>query len=110
MNRLLCFFVTALLYSANSQAADPDTERLENAVEVQSFIVNYSPSSQGLGRVLAAMCEGCPTQTLSFDKSTLLEVDGQLRPIDEIGRKAEWSGVITVTNQEPDKIIKFSVY
>ncbi len=110
MNRLLSIFFTALIYSTVSSAADPVTERLENAVEVQNFIVNYSPSGQNLGRVLAAMCEGCPTQTLTFDQNTLLEVNGQLRPIAEIGQKAEWSGVITVTNHEPDKVIKFSVY
>ena len=110
MKRLLSIFFVALLYSTTSHATDPTTERLENVFEVQSFIVNYNPSGKTLGRVLAAMCEGCPSQTLTFDQNTLLEVNGQLRPIAEIGQKAEWSGGLTVTSHEPDKIIKFSIY
>lgn len=110
MNRLFSIFLAAMFFSITSQAAEPTSERLENVYEVDSFIVNYSPSGQNLGRVLAALCPNCPTQTLTFDQNTVLEVGGQLRPIDEIRHKAEHSGTITVTNHEPDKIIKFNLY
>lgn len=111
MKRLISLAtLAALLFPVAGHSAEPVSERLEMAVEVQNFIVNFSPSGKNLGRVLAALCESCPTQTLIFDQNTLLEINGQLRPIEELKKQAEWSGVITVTNLEPEKIIKFSVY
>lgn len=110
MNRLFSIFLAAMLYSITSHAAEPTSERLELAYEVQNFIVNYSPSGQNLGRIRAALCEDCPTQTLTFDQHTVLVIGDQLRPIAEIGRKAEWSGTIVVTNHEPEKIIKIDIY
>ena len=102
--------VAAVLVSSNALAADPSNEIIQHSVEVDSFIVNYNPSGKILGRVMASLCDGCPTQTLIFDQSTLFEIDGQLRPIEDIKKQAEWSGVITVTNQAPEKIIKFSIF
>lgn len=95
---------------AQAASPAPTSEVLEQVYEVENFIVNYSPNSIGLGRILAARCSGCKTETFTFNKLTLLEIGGKTMPIDEIRLKAEWSGLITVTDQEPEKIIKITIY
>lgn len=111
--KLLTALLLAITFGCSLvQAANPvpASEVLEQVYEVDNFIVNYSPNSQGLGRVLAARCSGCKTEIFTFNKLTLLEIGGKIVPIDEISLRAEWSGLITVTNQNPEKIIKISIY
>lgn len=112
MKSLIVFFIAALFFSNTLHAADLDTptERLEIVYEVSNFIVNYSPSSTTLGRVIVARCPECIPEIMTFDKETLLVIDEQFHPIIEIGQKAEWSGLITVSNQSPNHIIKFTIY
>ncbi len=110
MNHLISLFIGLLFLSPFCLAADSEVERLEEAIEVENFIVNFSPSGQNLGRVRAALCAECPLETLTFDQNTLLVIDGKLHPIDELKLKAEWSGVLYVTNLAPNKIIKFKIY
>ncbi len=104
------FAVTLGCGLAQAASPEPASEVLEQVYEVESFVVNYSPNSQSLGRILAARCPGCTAETFTFDKLTQLEVGGKSMPIDEIRLKAEWSGLITVTDQNPEKIIKITIY
>ncbi len=102
--------VSALLISPYSHAEQTQSERLEIVLEVDNFIVNYSPSGDSLGRIIAARCPDCLPETMTFDQNTVFEVDGQVRPIDEIRLKADWSGLITVTNLAPSQVIKITIY
>lgn len=112
MKSLIIFFITALSFSSAIHATDLEapTEQLEIVYEVSNFIVNYSPSGENLGRVIAARCPECAPEIMTFDKDTLLMIGEQYREINEIGQKADWSGLITVTNQSPNHIIKFTIY
>ena len=112
MKNLFIILITALSFASATHATDLEapTERLEIVYEVSNFIVNYSPSSKNLGRVIAARCPECAPEIMTFDQDTLLIIGEQLHSINEIGKKAEWSGLITVTNQSPNHIIKFTIY
>lgn len=112
MKNLIIFFITALYFSSAIHATDlkPTAERLEIVYEVSNFIVNYSPSGENLGRVIAARCPECAPEIMTFDQNTLLMIGEQYRSINEIGQKADWSGLITVTNQNSNHIIKFTIY
>lgn len=108
LSAILFIFSSGLVHAAPQQPADQEV--LLQVYEVSNFIVNFSPNSLGLGRVLAARCPECKTETFTFDKNTILEMGGKPIPIDEIRVKAQWSGLITVTNLEPEKIIKITLY
>lgn len=112
MKSLFIILITTLSFASVTHATDLEapTERLEIVYEVSNFIVNYSPSSKNLGRVIAARCPECAPETMTFDKDTLLMIGEQYRSISEIGQKVDWSGLITVTNQSPNHIIKFTIY
>lgn len=112
MKSLIIFFITALSFSNAIHATDFEspTESLEIVYEVSNFIVNYSPSGEKLGRVIAARCPECAPEIMTFDQSTLLMIGEQYRSINEINQKVDWSGLITVTNQNPNHIIKFTIY
>jgi len=112
MKNIIIYFMTALSFSSATYATDLEapTERLEIVYEVSNFIVNYSPSGENLGRVIATRCPECAPEIMTFDQNTLLMVGEQYRSINEIGQKADWSGLITVTNQSPNHIIKFTIY
>lgn len=112
MKDLTILFMTALSFSSAIHASDLEvtTERLEIVYEINNFIVNYSPSGENLGRVIAARCPECAPEIMTFDQSTLLMIGEKYRSINEIGKKADWSGLITVTNQSPNHIIKFTIY
>lgn len=112
MKILFIILITTLSFASVTHAADLETptERLEIVYEVSNLIVNYSPSGKNLGRVIAARCPECTPETMTFDKDTLLMISEQYRSISEIGQKVDWSGLITVTNQNPNHIIKFTIY
>lgn len=110
MNRLLILLVSALFFSTHGFTATQDTARSEEVIEVPSFIVNYSLSGNIPGRVLASLCADCPREALTFDQNTLLEMNGQLSPLEELKQRTEWSGLLTVTNSAPRYIVKFTIY
>ncbi len=112
MKSLIIYFITALSFSTFIYAADTPlpSERLEIVYEVSNFIVNYSPSGKNLGRAIVARCPECAQETMTFDQDTLLVIGETLHPINEIGQKVDWSGLITVSNQNPNHIIKFTIY
>ena len=112
MKSLIVFFIAALSLSNAVNATDLEapTERLEIVNEVSNFIVNYSPSGENLGRVIATRCPECAPEIMTFNKDTLLMIGEQYQSINEIGQKTDWSGLITVTNQNPNHIIKFTIY
>ena len=86
------------------------SETLREAIEADRIIVNWSPSDQAAGRAIVYMCPTCEPKSMQFYQDTELLIDGQPRPISEIASKVDWAGVVTVTNQHPDQIIKFSLY
>lgn len=110
MKHIIHFLLSALLISSTAFAEEQTDELLLEMIEVERFMVNWSPSGQILGRVIVYRCIECTPETMTFDRNTKLDINGQLRPIEEIGSKVDWAGLITVTNQAPDKIIKFTIY
>lgn len=110
MNLIKHIFAATLVFSSFCYAEETTTERLIQAFEVDHFIVNWSPNNDGLGRVIASRCPECAPETLTFDSSTELFFDDKSQPIEKIGSKTDWAGLITVTNQAPSKIIKFNIY
>ena len=110
MNLTKYMLAAVLLFSSLTHAEEKSSELLTQAIEVDKFIVNFSPSGKDLGRVIAARCPECAPEIMTFDQDTLLVISEQFRSINEIGQKAEWSGLITVTNQNPNHIIKFTIY
>ncbi|MBX9915608.1 MAG: hypothetical protein K2Y25_17085 [Pseudomonadaceae bacterium] len=110
MKPIKYILAATLIFSAYCAAEEKTTERLIEAFEVDHFIVNWSPNSENLGRVIASRCPDCIPETLTFDKNTELYIGNKNYQIEEIGKKADWSGLITVINQAPNKIIKFTIY
>ncbi|MCY1552680.1 hypothetical protein D9M68_890900 [compost metagenome] len=110
MKLIIYFFFSALFLAPMAHAEDTSSELLIEAIEVERLIVNWSPSGQILGRVIVYRCADCAPETMTFDKDTQLFINEQIRPIAEIGSKADWTGLITVTNHAPNKIIKFNIY
>lgn len=97
----------ALLLSFTQPAM---SETLREAIEAERIIVNWSPNGQVAGRAIVYLCPSCEPKSMQFDQDTELLIDGQPRPLNEIASKVDWAGVVTVTNQAPDQIIKFSLY
>ena len=97
----------ALLFSFNQPAM---SETLREAIEAERIIVNWSPNGQVAGRAIVYLCPTCEPKSMQFHQDTELLIDGQPRPLSEIASKVDWAGVVTVTNQHPDQIIKFGLY
>lgn len=111
MKKRISLTLFSLLLSFSSFAQQqPDTELLLHVIEMERLIVNWSPTDAGLGRVMAYTCQSCPATSMSIDRNAQLLINGQLRPIDELALKVDWAGAITVTNQAPTHILKFSMY
>lgn len=102
-------FAAAVLFSSSIYAEEKATETLIQAIEVDRFMVNWSPNSKELGRAIVYPCAECTPTTMTFDQNTVLLIDGKSVPIEELGRKVDWSGLITVTNQAPTKIIQIRI-
>lgn len=103
---LACLALTA----AVSISLPAKSETLREAIEADRIIVNWSPNGQLAGRAIVYLCPTCEPTSMQFYQDTELLIDGQPRPISEIASKVDWAGVVTVTNQHPDQIIKFSLY
>lgn len=110
MKSTIFVLLSALLINPAIYAEEPTDELLIEVIEVERFMVNWSPSGEMLGRAIVYRCAECTPETMTFDQNTKLNINGQPRPIEEIGRKVDWTGLITVTNQAPDKVIKFTIY
>ena len=110
MKSIIFLLLSALFISPATYAEEPTDELLTEVIEVERFMINWSPSGETLGRAIVYRCAECTPETMTFDQNTELDMNGQPRPIEEIGRKVDWAGLITVTNQAPDKIIKFTIY
>jgi RNA polymerase subunit RPABC4/transcription elongation factor Spt4 len=104
------YMLAVTLLCASASHAEENNEVLIDAIEVSHFMVNWSPNSENLGRVIMARCPECAPETMTFDKHTELFINNKSYPIEQIGSKTDWAGLITVTNQEPSKIIKFTIY
>lgn len=107
---LIKFFFAAALVSPLAYAEDKSTEKLSQAIEVEKFIVNWSPNSETLGRAIVYLCTDCAPTTMTFNKETTLIINGEDRPIEDISNRVDWSGLITVNNDAPTKIIKIRIY
>ncbi|WP_439887515.1 hypothetical protein ACSX1C_19640 [Pseudomonas sp. MBLB4123] len=110
MKAIISVLTCLLTLTLSAHAEEASSERLEEAIEVEHFIVNWSPSGENLGRVIVYRCQECAPEIMTFGADTQLVIDEQPRPIEQIGTKADWSGLITVTNHAPNKIIKFTIY
>lgn len=111
MSTRICLALFSLLLSFSSFAQEQsDAEPLIHIIEMERLIVNWSPNDAALGRVMAYPCMDCPATSMTIDPSAQLEIDGQLRPISELALKVDWAGAITVTDQAPTHILKFSMY
>jgi len=110
MKPIKYILAAALFFSSLSHAEEKRTEFLIEAIEVDHFIVNWSPNRESLGRIIASRCPDCKPEILTFDNTTELLINEQVRPISDLASKVDWSGLITVTNQAPNKIIKIRIY
>ncbi len=109
MKLLNYLFAAAVLFSASIYAEEKTTETLVQAIEVDHFMVNWSPNSKELGRAIVYPCADCAPVTMTFNRETELLINGKYVPIEEIGKKVDWAGVITVTNQAPTQIIRIRI-
>lgn len=110
MKHLIIYLLTSMLLTTNSYAEESTAEVLQIVIETEKFMVNWSPSGETLGRAIVYRCSECEPETMSFDSNTELYINEKPRPINEIGNKVDWTGLITVTNKEPTKIIRFTAY
>ena len=110
MNPNKFILAAAVLFSAISQADEKTKEVSIDAIEVEHFIINWSPNSKNLGRALIYSCDGCAPVTMTFNKDTALVMNGKNQPIEAIKSKVDWSGLITVTNDAPTEIIEIRIY
>ena len=110
MSTRISLTLFSLLFCISSYALQPATEPLIRVIEMDRLIVNWSPNDGGLGRVMAYTCQDCPATSMTIDRNAQLEINGQIRPIDELALKVDWAGAITVTDKAPTHILKFSMY
>jgi|GEM_PF-5498642 len=111
MSTRICFALFSFLLSFSSFAQEQsNNEPLIRIIEMERLIVSWSPNDTSLGRVMAYTCQECPATSMTIDPSAQLEINGQLRPISELALKVDWAGAITVIDQAPTHILKFSMY
>ena len=111
MTTRICLALFSLLLSFSSLAQEPSgAEPLIRIIEMERLIVNWSPNDAGLGRVMAYTCQDCPATNMTIDRNAQLEINDQMRPISELAFKVDWAGAVTVTDQAPTHILKFSMY
>lgn len=110
MNVINYILAATVLFSSVIHAEEKTTEVSIQAIEIEHFIVNWSPNDQDLGRAIVYRCADCTPTTMTFNKDTELLINGEIRPIEDISSKVDWSGLITVTDDAPTKIIKIRIY
>tara|TARA_R110000868_G_scaffold114868_2_gene307336 strand:+ start:531 stop:830 length:300 start_codon:yes stop_codon:yes gene_type:complete len=99
-----------MLFAITAHAEENNEELLLVVIEVDKFMINWSPSGETLGRAIVYRCAECESEIMTFDANTEFYINEQPRPINEIGKKVDWTGLITVTNKEPSKVIRFTAY
>jgi hypothetical protein len=100
-----------LLFSLNCAAQNvTDSQPLIRVIEIERMIINWSPTSQNLGRVMAYSCSNCPATIMTIDLDATLSIAGELQPIQTLANKVDWAGTITVTDKAPNNILKISIY
>lgn len=110
MRNLIIYLLAGMLLTLTAHAEEKTDETLLIVIEVEKFIINWSPSGETLGRAIVYRCNDCAPETMSFDSNTEFYINKKPRPINEIGNKVDWTGLITVTNKEPTKVIRFTTY
>lgn len=110
MTLIKYILAATLLVSSLSHAEEKKSDTLIEAIEVEHFVVNWSPNSDNLGRVIVYRCADCTPVTMTLSKNTELLIKGKNHPIEEISSRVDWAGVITVTNHAPTQIIKIRIY
>lgn len=110
MSLIKYIFVAAVLLSSPVHAEEKDTEISVQATEVEHFIVSWSPNSESLGRAIIYRCADCAPTTMTFSNDTELLINGKYSPIETLSSKVDWSGLITVNNDAPTKIIQIRIY
>lgn len=107
---LIKYILIAAFFSPLTYAKEEIAETSIHAIEVEHFIVNWSPNSQNLGSAIIYPCASCTPTTMTFNKDTILLINGEDHPIEELGSKVDWSGLITTTNQAPTEITQIRIY
>lgn len=110
MKNLIIYLLAGMLLPLTAHAEEQSDEVLLVIIEAEKFMINWSPSGETLGRAIVYRCAECAPETMSFGPHTKLYINEQPRPINEIGNKVDWTGLITVTNKEPTKVIRFTAY
>lgn len=110
MSTRILLAAISIFISCSSLAQESETEPLTQIIEMERLIVNWSPNEKSLGRVTAYTCQDCQATSMTISPDALLEINGQLRPISDLKLKIDWAGAITVTDQAPNHILKFSMY
>ena len=110
MNVINYILAATVLFSSVIHADEKNPEASIQVIEIEHFIVNWTPNSQDLGRAIIYRCADCTPTTMTFNKDTELLINGENRPIEEISSRVDWSGFITVTDHAPTKIIKIRIY
>jgi hypothetical protein len=110
MSFIKYIFAVVVTFSSFSHAEEKTSEALTEVIEVEHFIVNWAPSTEGLGRAIIYRCTNCTPTTMTFDDSTELFINNQPRPIFELSKKVDWSGFITTTTDAPTKITKIRTH
>ena len=110
MKNLITYLLAGMLLTLTAHAEEQTDETLLVVIEAEKFTINWSPSGETLGRAIVYRCNDCAPETMSFDSNTEFYINNKPRPINEIGNKVDWTGLITVTNKEPTKVIRFTAY
>jgi hypothetical protein len=110
MSPIKYILAATLLFSSLSYAEEKSTETLTEVIEAGHFIVNWSPDGVNLGRAIIYRCPDCSPSTMTFDKNTEFLIDQTSYPIENLSKKTDWTGDISVTNQAPNKIIRITIY
>ena len=110
MKSLFISLLVSMLLTLTAHAQENTDETLLVVIEVDKFMINWSPSGDSLGRALVYRCAECEAEIMTFGPETEFYINKQPRPINEIGNKVDWTGLVTVTNKEPTKVLRFTAY
>lgn len=110
MKTFITYIFASMLLAMTAHAEDNTDETLLVVIEVDKYIINWSPSGDTLGRAVVYRCPECESEIMTFDKNTEFYINEQPRPINEISNKVDWTGLVTVTNKEPNKVLRFTAY
>lgn len=93
-----------------AQAQEHDGEVLYETIEAPRLIVHWSPRQHQLGTLLVYRCGECEMLQLRIDSGTRLTQHGQPLDIVTLKKKADWSGHVTISNQEPGRALAIAIF